>query len=277
VAGRLEGKVALVTGAGSSGPGFGTGKATSILFAREGARVLLVDNVRERADQTLAAIEAEGGEAAVFAGDIAKAADCEAAVEAAVNRFGSLDTLVNNVGVMRPGDVSHVTEEDWDFVFSVNLKAMMLLSKYASRKMTDAGGGSIVNVASTGAVRPPGGFIAYDTAKGGVIALTISLAVELGRHGIRVNCVQPGRIVTPMVANIVRDMGVDPDDPARQTNRFVNLLGLQGDAWDVASAALFLASDEARWITSVTLPVDGGFLHTPPELRVTPKAVAPTG
>jgi NAD(P)-dependent dehydrogenase (short-subunit alcohol dehydrogenase family) len=264
---RLEGKVALVTGAGSSGPGVGTGKAIAVLFAREGASVLLVDHIRERAQETLELIEADGGEASVFVADIAEAADCEAAVKTAVERYGSLDTLVNNVAIMRSADVLSVTEEDWDLTFRVNLRAMMLLSKFAAPEIKQAGGGSIINISSTGAVRPPGGHIAYDTAKGGVIALTVSLAVELGRYGIRANCIQPGRIVTPLVANILKDLGLGDAD-GKQTNRLVNLLGREGNAWDVGWAAVFLASDEARWITSVTLPVDAGFLHTPPELRV---------
>jgi NAD(P)-dependent dehydrogenase (short-subunit alcohol dehydrogenase family) len=266
-AGRLHGQVALVTGAGSSGPGVGTGKAIASLFAREGAAVLLVDNRRERAEETLALIESEGGRASVFVADVATAEDCEAAVAAAVERFGSLDTLVNNVGVMRSADVLTVTDEDWDFVFNVNLRAMMRLSRSAAPRMREAGGGSIINITSTGAVRPPGGHVAYDTAKGGVISLTISLAVELGRYGIRANCIQPGRIATPMVENLRKARVAEGGDP-RTGRGLVNLLGSEGTAWDVGWAAVYLASAEARWITSVTLPVDGGFLHTPPELRV---------
>jgi NAD(P)-dependent dehydrogenase (short-subunit alcohol dehydrogenase family) len=181
--------------------------------------------------------------------------------------------LVNNVGVTRHGDAEHVTEEDWDFMFDVNLKSMMLMSRYAIPYLSRSGAGSIINISSTGAVRPPGGHIAYDTSKGGVVSLTISLAVEQGRNGIRANCIMPGRMITPMVEEVRRSTGISPEqwDAAMR----LNLLGRLGSAWDIAAAAVFLASDDAAWITSVVLPVDGGFLHTPPGFRPAEPLPAP--
>ena len=253
---RLEGKVAIVTGAGSSGPGVGTGKAISILFAREGARVLLVDQITDRAAETLTAILDEGGEAAVFEGDVTKAKHCRAMVEAAEERYGGLHILVNNVGILRGLDtVVGVKEEDWEQVLGVNLRSMMLTGKYAVPRMIAGGGGSIINLSSIGGLRSAP--VAYSASKGGVIALTVSMAVQHGRDNIRVNCIAPGVIYTPMVAG---DMTEDDRALARRAVP----LGTEGTAWDVAWASVFLASDEARWITGVVLPVDAGALVTSP-------------
>jgi NAD(P)-dependent dehydrogenase (short-subunit alcohol dehydrogenase family) len=259
--GRLAGKVAIVAGAGSSGPGVGSGKATATLFAREGAKLVLLDLHPDRAEETKGMVEAEGSEAIIIGADITSGADCERVVVEAVDRFGAVDVLVNNVGVHLHGGVVSVTEDDWDFQLRTNLKGMMLLTKYSVPRMIDAGGGAIINIASTGAVRPNGGHVAYDSAKGGVIAFTVGVAVEHGRDGIRCNCIMPGRMVTPMVSG--------PDPAAQEQfvlrNRRLNLLGAEGTAWDIGHAAVFLSSEDARWITAVTLPVDGGFLHTPPD------------
>lgn len=257
--GRLAGKVAIVTGAGSSGPGVGTGKATSILFAREGARVLLVDQVRQRAEETLATILAEGGEASVFAADVTRSADCEAMVQAALERFGGLHILMNNVGISVTGTVVDLPEAQWDRVLAVNLKSMMLTSKYAVPKMAEGGGGAIVNVASIEALRSgtvvP--IVSYTASKGGVIALTTGMAVQHGRDNIRVNAIAPGFIYTPMVAPYMSAQ-------TRELRRQAAPLGKEGTAWDVAWAAVFLASEEARWITGTVLPVDGGLIVTTP-------------
>lgn len=256
---RLEGKVAIVTGAGSSGPGVGTGKATSILMAREGARVLLVDQVARHAEETLATIQEEGGEAAVCEADVSRAEHCQALVEAAVERYGGLHVLVNNVGILGPGSVVDVQEEVWERVMDVNLKSMLLTSKYAIPKMVAAGGGSIVNVSSIAGLRAGSseGSIPYSVSKGGVIALTTSMAVQHGRDNIRVNCLAPGHIYTPMVAG-----SMTPD--MRGLRRRAGPLGTEGTAWDIGWAAVFLASEEARWISGVVLPVDAGLLATTP-------------
>lgn len=254
---RLEGKVAIVTGAGSSGDGFGTGKAMAVLFARGGARVLLVDTVPERAQETLITIQDEGGEASVFEGDVSSATDCQRMVEAARDRYGALHILVNNVGILAPGTVVDVTEEDWDRVFTVNLKSMMLTSKHAIPAMIEAGGGSIINISSTEGLRGQDWLpvIAYSASKGGVIALTTSMAVQHGRDNIRVNCVAPGMIYTPLIAPHL-------SEEVRDLRRRGAPLGTEGNAWDVAWAALFLASEEARWVNGIVLPVDGGLLAT---------------
>ena len=257
---RLEGKVAIVTGAGSSGPGVGTGKATSILFAREGAKVILMDLVAERAEETLGVIRDEGGEASVFQGDVTKAGDCEAMVEAAMERYGGLHILFNNVAILGPGTVMTVEEEDWDRVLSVNLKGMMLTSKYAVPKMIEGGGGSIITVSSGGSIRGNiyDSSVAYAAAKGGVNSLTISMAASHGRDNIRVNCILPRSILTPMVAHEIET------EEQREERRLCSALGTDGTAWDIGWAAVFLASDEARWISGVILPVDGGSLTLAP-------------
>ena len=255
---RLEGKVAIVTGAGSSGPGVGTGKASSILFAREGARVLLVDRVGSHAEATLASIHDKGGEASVFEADVTVAKDCQAIVEAAQNRYGGLHVLFNNVGILGSGTVVDVEEEDWDRVLDVNLKSMMLTSKYAVPAMVRGGGGSIINVSSTAGLRASGNTaIPYSASKGGVIALTTSMAVHHGRDNIRVNCIAPGPIYTPMVSGGMTE-------ELRDLRRRSVPLGTEGTAWDIAWATVFLASDEARWISGAVLPVDAGILAASP-------------
>jgi NAD(P)-dependent dehydrogenase (short-subunit alcohol dehydrogenase family) len=256
---RLGGKVAIVTGAGSSGPGIGTGKAISVLFAREGARVLLVDRIGERAEETLTAVREEGGEAAVCEADVTGAGDCQRLVKAAKERYGRLDILVNNVGIVGPGSVLEVKEADWDRVLDVNLKSMLLTSKYAIPEMIASGGGSIINLSSIAGLRAGSGgaSIPYAVSKGGVIALTTQMAVHHGRDNIRVNCIAPGHIYTPMVAGGM-------SEEMRELRRRAGPLGTEGTAWDIAWATVFLASDEARWITGVVLPVDAGLLATTP-------------
>ena len=260
--GRLAGKVAIVTGAGSSGPGVGSGKAISVLFARQGAKVLLVDNVAARAEETLAMIRKEGGEAgqaSVFEADITKEKQCEALVKAAVERYGKLDILVNNVGISITGTVVEMREEDWDTVLAVNLKSMMLCSKHAIPKMAENGGGAIVNIASSEGLRS-GTLVpiaSYNASKGGVLGLTHGMAVHHGRQGVRVNAIAPGFMTTPMVR--------DHLSPEKlKERREAAPIAIEGTGWDVAWAAVFLASDEARWISGVTLPVDGGMVMTTP-------------
>lgn len=256
---RLAGKVAVVTGAGSSGPGFGTGKATAILFAREGAKVVLVDRDVSRAEETLAIIRSEGGEASVHVADIARAADCEGIVEIAKARYGGLHILVNNVAAGSRGTVVDVSEDDWDRVIEVNLKGTMLTSKYAIPAMIASGGGSIINISSIDAMRAGSGTIApiasYSASKGAINALTTSMAVHHGRDNIRVNAIAPGFIHTPIAS-------VGMKDEMRELRRTAGPLGTEGTAWDVAWAAVFLASEEARWITGIILPVDAGLLAT---------------
>jgi len=261
---RLEGKVAIVTGAGSSGPGLGNGKATSLLFAREGAKVLLVDAVLERAEETLAMIHDEGGEAWAFQADVTNADECQNMVDSVVDRYGRLDILDNNVGISMRGTVVDASEEDWDRIITVNLKSMILSSKAAIPRMSEGGGGAIINMSSITGLRAHFQ-TTYTTSKAAVIGLTFSMAVDHGRDNIRVNCIAPGLLYTPMTAPRM-------DDARRELRKNAAPLGTEGTAWDVAHAAVFLASDEARWITGVVLPVDAGLTITSPYTTMAPQA-----
>jgi len=254
--GRLQDKVAIVTGAGSSAAGVGNGKATAVLFAREGAKVLVVDKFQDRADETTAMIREEGGEATTFVADVTSAKDCEAMVKAAVDRYGRLDVLDNNVGISIRADVTEVTEEQWDLVMDVNVKSIMLSCKYAVPAMRKNGGGAIINISSMAGLRANSS-TPYTTSKAAVIGITKSMAGDHGHDGIRVNCIAPGLIYGPMVAPRM-------NESLREVRKNAAPLGTEGNGWDVAWAAVFLASDEARWITGVTLPVDAGLLITTP-------------
>ncbi|MDA8047245.1 MAG: SDR family oxidoreductase [Actinomycetota bacterium] len=272
--GRVQGKVAIVTGAGSTpGPGIGTGKASAVVLAREGARVLLVDMYPERAEQTRRLIVDEGGRAEVFAGDLTRSADAEAMVRAASDAFGPLDILVNNIGRAQVGTVVDTTEEAWDQAMDINLRTAFLASKFAVPAMAGHGGGSIVNVASISALRGDG-TVAYSAAKGAMVAMTVDMAYSHGRQGIRVNAVAPGHITTPMVLSV--SAPGPKADFMNQMRSEAGLLGTPGDGWDVGWAVGFLASDEARWITGAVLPVESGVLSvTPlmmaPHLRAVPE------
>jgi NAD(P)-dependent dehydrogenase (short-subunit alcohol dehydrogenase family) len=266
-AGRVEGKVAIVTGAGSTpGAGIGTGKAAAIVLAREGASVLLVDLFPERAEETLAMIEREGGKAVVCGTDVSTADGCQAMVRAALDAFGTIDILVNNIGRAALGTVVDTTEEVWDQAMTINLRTAFLASKYTVPVLAEKGSGAIVNIASISALRGDG-TVAYSAAKGGLIAMTVDMAYSHGRQGIRVNAIAPGHITTPMVLSV---SAPGPRAEFMNTMRSeAGLLGTPGDGWDVGWATAFLASDEARWITGVTLPVESGVL------AVTPLMMAP--
>jgi len=256
MAGRLSGKVAIVTGAGSSGPGLGNGKATAVLFAREGARVLCVDQILGRAEETVAVVAEEGGVAAALAADVSRRTDCAAMVAAAVEHYGRLDVLHNNVGVASLQAIEQVTEDEWDRLMAVNLKSMLLAIQAAMPALDAAGGGSIVNVSSIAGIRYAGAALtSYSTTKAGVIGLTLSAAGQLGEKRIRVNCIAPGLVYTPLVAAMLT-----PE--ARERRRRGGLIPDEGTAWDVGWAAVYLASDEARWVTGQVLVVDAGLTTT---------------
>ena len=257
---RLQGKVAIVAGAGASGAVIGNGQATAILFAREGAKVVCADAVLERAQVTVEMIAKEGGTASAFRADVSRSADCKAMVEAAVERYGRLDILDNNVGISVRADVLEVTEEQWDKVMAVNVKSIVLAAKHAIPHIKRAGGGSIINISSVAGLRANQS-TPYTTSKAAIVGLTRSMAGDHGRDGIRVNCILPGLIYGPMTAPRM-------DEAIRAKRREAGALGTEGTGWDVAWAAVFLASDEARWITGVALPVDAGFLVMSPTTSV---------
>ena len=252
---RLKGKVALVTGAGSRAAGVGNGKATATLFAREGAKVVCVDHVLERAAETVADIEAEGGTAFAFAADVIKREECERMVAAAVERYGRLDILHNNVGISGRQGILEITEDEWDRIMDVNLKSMVFATQAAVPHLEAAGGGSVINIASIAAIRYYSRTIAYQTSKAGVIGLTISLAGDLAPKRIRANVIAPGQVWTPMAASHM--------SPARRAERQrAGLIQDEGTPWDIAWAAVYLASDEARWVTGQVLVIDAGVTLT---------------
>jgi NAD(P)-dependent dehydrogenase (short-subunit alcohol dehydrogenase family) len=257
---RLRDKVAVVVGAGQTpGDTIGNGRATAILFAREGARVLLVDRSRPSALETQSMIRDEGGESAVVEADITREADCRDMARAALETYGRIDVLHNNVGI-GTGDAGpvHLDEEAWDRIHSVNLKGVFLTCKHVLPAMREQGCGSIINVSSIAAVCSVG-MLAYKTSKAGLNALTHSLALGNARYGIRVNAIMPGLMNTPMaIESIATARGISKEALIEARDAQVPLGGKMGTAWDVAYAALFLASDEARFITGVLLPVDGG-------------------
>lgn len=260
MAGRLEGKAAVVVGAGQSpGETLGNGRAMALLFAQEGARVLCVDRVAERAQETAAMIDEAGGEAHALQADVTRAAEAAAIVAEALARLGRLDVLVNNVGIGGgDGPVHKIEEAAFDRILSVNLKGMWLVTKAALGPMRAQGGGAIVNISSL-AARAGGIQVAYEVSKAAVNRLTTSTAQSQARYGIRCNAVQPGLIDTPMaVAGIAGASGRSQAEVRAERDARVPLGGKMGTAWDTAHAALFLASDEAKFITGAILPVDGG-------------------
>jgi NAD(P)-dependent dehydrogenase (short-subunit alcohol dehydrogenase family) len=259
LSGRLAGKIAVVVGAGQTpGATVGNGRATAIRFAEEGAKVLLVDRDAGSATETLALIEARGGEGSVWQADVTREDDCRGLVRACVERYGRIDVLHNNVGI-GSGDTSatRMTEAVWERIFATNLKSVMFICKHALPIMREQGGGAITNVSSVAAVCAVG-LVAYKTSKAALNAYTHALATGNARYGIRANVIMPGLMNTPMAIEGYVAMGRDRESVIRARDAQVPLRGGMGDAWDVANAALFLASDEARFITGVALPVDGG-------------------
>ena len=259
---RLRGKVAIVVGAGSIGPGWGNGKATAVAFAREGAKVFCVDVNLVAAEETAGIITGEGGLALPFRADVSKAGDIEAMVKACIADFGRIDVLDNNVGIAEVGGVVELTEETWDRVFAVNLKGAFLTMKHVIPIMVVQGGGSIINISSVAAIRYTGvPYATYYASKAALSHLTRTTAVEYAPHRIRVNAILPGLMQTPMVehsAGLAKSYaGGDVEEMWRVRAKQVPM-GIGGDAWDVAWAAVYLASDEAKYVTGIELVVDGG-------------------
>jgi Dehydrogenases with different specificities (related to short-chain alcohol dehydrogenases) len=247
---RLDGKVALITGAGN-----GMGQVASVLFAREGARIVVADFSEAGGAETVAAVEAVGGQAAFVKVDVANADQVEAMISFAMNQFGALNVLYNNAGIFPADDggATETPEPTWDRVMEVNLKGVWLGCKYGIPAMLESGGGSIVNVASFVALMGAAtAQIAYTASKGGVLAMTREIAVEYGRRNIRANSLCPGPIATPMLEELM-------SDPERKARRIVHIpMGRLGQAEELAKAALFLASDDSSFMTGSQLVVDGG-------------------
>jgi len=254
----LAGKVAIVTGGGAAGDGVGNGRASAILLAKAGAHVVVVDRELALAEHTVKTIATFGGEGFAFQADLTHARECAAMVDAAVDHYGRLDLLDNNVGIGSRGTVLDETEENWRRVMQVNVDTMFLAAKHAIPAMRRAGGGAIVNVSSISALRPRG-LTVYSVSKGAVIALTRAMAVDHGPDKIRVNCVAPGPVYTPMV------YGKGMSDAARDQRRKASVLGIEGTGWDIGHAVRFLLSDLARYVTGHVLVVDGGATLRGPE------------
>lgn len=262
--GRLDGKVAVIVGAGQqSGQSMGNGRATAILFAREGARCLLVDRDAASAEETLRLMAAEpGGDhgSSVLAADVTEEAACVAIAAEAVARYGRIDILHNNIGTST-GDrpTIDLPAEVWDRIMDLNLKSMFLTCKHVLPVMREQASGAIINISSTSSLskRPT---LAYKTSKGAINTLTQHIAAENAAHGVRANVIVPGLIDTPMaIERRVRETGRSHEEIRAERDGLVPM-GYMGNAWDVAHAAVYLASDEARYVTGVLLPVDGGLL-----------------
>lgn len=257
---RLRDKVAVVAGAGQTpGDTIGNGRATAVLFAREGAKVLLVDRNLDSARETQSMIEAEGGAATAFEADVTREEDCRAIVRGCLDSYGRIDILQNNVGIAdNDAGPTHLEEWAWQRILDVNLTSVFLTCKHVLPVMREQGSGVITNISSVAAVCAVG-MLAYKTSKAGLNALTHSLAMGNARYGIRVNAIMPGLMNTPMaVEGLSAARGIPKEELIRQRDAQVPLRAKMGDAWDIAYASLFLASDEAKFITGVVLPVDGG-------------------
>lgn len=250
---RLKDKIAIVVGAGSIRPGIGNGKATAILFAKEGAKVVCVDRNLDAAKETVRLVTEAGGEAAAVQADVSKEAEAKSVVDATIAKYGRIDVIFNNVGIGSGGRGLTVTEKEWDTVMNVNLKSILFICKYAVPEMIKGGGGTIVNNASMAAYYSYRTY-AYAVSKAGVVALTRCLAGGYARNNIRVNCVAPGLMDTPMVSEIQTD--------SRKASVQRIPIQRQGRAEETANTVLFLASDESSYITGQTIQVDGGQIIT---------------
>ncbi len=257
---RLENKTAIVVGAGQTpGEAVGNGRATAILFAREGARVMLVDRRLDSAQESQSLIEKEGGVAFAHQADITRTEACRSVADACVAEYGRIDILVNVVGVGgESGRRLELTEQQWDTIQKVNVRAMMVLCKHVLPVMEKQESGSVINISSAAAVCDTN-MLAYKVSKAGVNALTQYLAMRYAKKGVRANTIMPGLMNTPMaIEGISTRLGISKEELIAQRDSRVPLRGGMGDGWDTAYAALFLASDEAKFITAVVLPVDGG-------------------
>jgi NAD(P)-dependent dehydrogenase (short-subunit alcohol dehydrogenase family) len=253
----VAGKVAIVTGAGSNGPGIGNGKAAAIVYAREGARVMLVDRNLAAAEETQRLIEEEGGDSFPFRADVARAADCQAMADACADRYGRIDILHNNVGITAMGGPIEETEESWQRVIDINLTGAFLTCKHVLPVMLRQGKGVIVNVSSLAAVRYSYPYSSYYASKAGLNQFTVGVAMQYAKDGIRANVIMPGMINTPLIYHQIAGQYASPEEMVRARDAACPM-GRMGTPWEIANAALFLASDESSYITGLCLPVDGG-------------------
>ncbi len=248
---RLKGKMAIITGAGSPRDAPGVGAAIARLFAAEGAKVCIVDRDGARAAETVGLITDGRGQAFACEADVTQESDCTRIAAIAADTFGKLDILVNNVGIAgKIAPLESLSQADWDAVFDVNVRSATMLTRAAMPHLVAAGAASIVNIASVSGVMPHG-TLAYGPSKAALISLTREVAIVYGRQGVRANAIAPGYLFSPMIKESFTPQQIE-------IRRKLSPLNIEGDPWDIASAALFLASDEARFVTSVCLPVDGG-------------------
>ncbi len=257
--GRMQDKVVMVVGAGSSGPGWGNGKAAAVLYAREGAKVFAVDNRLEAAQETQQLIAQAGGQCTAYAADVGSSQSVRDMAQACVRQYGRIDVLHNNVGIVETGGPTEISEESWNRVIAINQTSVFLTCKHVIPQMLEQKSGATVNIASVAAIRWIGfPYLAYSAAKAAMIAMTTNMAVQYAAQGIRANCVLPGFMNTPLIREpLAKTYGGDVDSMIEQRDN-LSPTGKMGDAWDTAYAALFLASDEARYITGTQLVVDGG-------------------
>jgi len=257
---RLKNKVAIVTGAGSVGPGWGNGKATAVLFAREGAKVIAIDINLSAAEETKGIIEKEGGICTATKVDVSKFHEVKTMVEQCSKTYGRIDILHNNVGIVVPGGPVETSEETWDRVMAINLKSMFLTCKYVIPYMEKQGGGVITNISSIAAIRYSGvPYVTYYTTKAGILGFTQCISLQYAQQNIRANSILPGLMQTPFIVEPLKEVyGAGDVEKMIDVRNKQCPTGKMGEAWDVAHAALFLASDEAKYITGAQLIVDGG-------------------
>ncbi|MBH67329.1 MAG: short-chain dehydrogenase [Rhodospirillaceae bacterium] len=255
----LKGKVGIVAGGGAKGDGIGNGRAAAILLAEAGVKVVVADRELDLADNTVKMIENRGGKGISIGADLTSSEECKKVVDLAMETWGRLDILDNNIGIASKLSVVDETEENWDKVMDINLKPMFLLSKHAIPAMIASGdGGSIVNISSISATRPKG-LTVYSTSKGAVLSLSQAMAVDHGADGIRVNCILPGPVYTPMVyspSSYLREEGMSSEQ--RQQRQNASLVQIEGEGWDIGKAVVYLSSNWARYITGHLMVVDGG-------------------
>ncbi len=256
--GRLQGRVAVVFGAGSSGPGWGNGKAAAVTYAREGATVIAVDRSADAAAETRAIIVGEGGACDMFAADVTRSDAVRDVIEGVARAHGRIDVLHNNVGITVMGGPVELGEDDWERQIDTNLKSIFLTCKHTIPVMLRGGRGSIINISSLAAIRYTGyPYSGYYAAKAGVNQFTVGLAMQYAASGIRVNAIMPGMMDTPLIQQQIVGQYADRDAMMQARHAAVPM-GRMGTGFDVANAAVFLASDESQYITGVCLPVDGG-------------------